>query len=93
VHKAIRPHGGNAHWAEYFGLEYRVRANDRWPKERIEREFAATFNGIERFPMKKEFVVADQQKLWSAMQGHGGLSYWSERLGLEIAAGWLERKA
>ena len=92
VHIAIRCHGGMRHWAEHFGLEYRARANERWTKLRIERQFARSFAGPERFPMRKEFAAAGQTSLYSAMHTHGGLSYWSERLGLKMAAGWLERK-
>jgi DNA invertase Pin-like site-specific DNA recombinase len=91
LHAAIRCHGGNAHWAEHFGLEYRIRANDRWSKERIAREFSRHFHGTDRFPLRREFAALDQEGLYIAMHSHGGISYWSDRLGLELTAGWLKR--
>jgi DNA invertase Pin-like site-specific DNA recombinase len=92
LHDALRRHGGTQHWAEHFRIEYEARANDRWTKDGIERQFLSAMSGFDRLPMKREFVAAGQLDLYMAMRSHGGLTYWAERLDLEEAAGWAERR-
>lgn len=58
----------------------------RWTQETIETEVAPTIAELGRMPTRRELTDRGLGGAWSAMQRHGGLPAWRERLTQRRAA-------
>jgi Fic family protein len=54
----------------------------QWTDERIDRELRNLVDGRTAFPSIADFNAAGRQRLYSAIQRHGGSVMWAERLGI-----------
>ncbi len=91
LYDAIKSHGGPAHWAGEFGVEYHPSGRRLWRKERVERELVAFVGERTTFPVQAEFELAGRSDLRYAAMRHGGIVYWCKQLGLKRSAGWLDQ--
>jgi hypothetical protein len=82
---AVYEHGGSQRWRERLGVEASswsrpVPNRRRWDAERVESELQAFCRGREAWPSLAEFEREGPRGLYSAMQRHGGVRYWRQRM-------------
>ncbi len=81
VYRAVGYRGGMQRWARKLGLKY-SKKNTMWTDEVIEGELDEFVGERQVFPTFSEFEEAGRRKLYWAIVRHGGLSDWSQRIGL-----------
>jgi DNA invertase Pin-like site-specific DNA recombinase len=91
IYRAVRSHGGIAHWAEEFGVTHHA-TSQVWSKQRVEDELVAFLDGRTVMPSREMFDEAEQGPLYSALAAHGGKEYWLDRLGLRSSSGPLDHR-
>lgn len=85
---AVYEHGGSRRWQEHFGVERSnwsgpVPDRGRWSPELVEAELRAVCQDREAWPSLAEFERTGPRGLYSAMQRHGGVRYWRQRMRLD----------